>query len=294
MEKQISLGMMRINNLSIDELENLINEALNQNITLFDHADIYGNNKCEELFGEVLKRNKDLRKRMIIQSKCGICNGYYDSSKEHIIDETLKSIKRLNCEYLDILLIHRPDALIDYKEVNEAFNYLYENGYVKEFGVSNMNPYQMELFKKYVKQPIKYNQVQFSIVHSNMVQEGLFVNMNEKEALPTSQGILEYCYLNDIKVQAWSSLMASWSEGTFIDNTNYPKLNNKLEELANKYNVSKNTIAIAWILRLPQNIIPIIGTTNINRVKEMSKAINITLTRKEWYELFLSVGHNLP
>ena len=115
MEKQISLGMMRINNLSIDELENLINEALNQNITLFDHANIYGNNKCEELFGEVLKRNKDLRKRMIIQSKCGICNGYYDSSKEHIIDETLKSIKRLNCDYLDILLLHRPDALVEYE-----------------------------------------------------------------------------------------------------------------------------------------------------------------------------------
>lgn len=290
----IGLGMMRIGSLLIEEAEQLISCAIENGITLFDHADIYGNRKCEHIFGEVLKRNSSFRRKMIIQSKCGICKGYYDLSKEHIIKQTEESIKLLNCEYLDILLLHRPDALVDYDEVNEAFNYLYDKGLVKEFGVSNMNPMQIELYNKKLKHKMKYNQVQFSIVHSHMIGEGMFVNMSEDESIIRSGNIIEYSMLNDIKLQAWSPLMASWEDGTFIDNPKYQSLNVKLEELALKYNVSKNSIAISWILRHPANIVPIIGTTKISHLLEIIKAKEIMLTREEWYSLYLAAGHMLP
>ena len=292
--KQIALGCMRISNLNIDEVEKLIITAIENGITLFDHADIYGNRKSEELFGEVLKRNPKLRKNIIIQSKCGICRGYYDLSKEHIIKQVEESIRLLNCDYLDVLLLHRPDALVEYNEVNEAFNYLYNKGLVKSFGVSNMNPMQIELFNKYLDQKIKYNQIQLSIVHSHMISEGLFVNMSENESCIRSGNIIEYSMLKDISLQAWSPLMASWEDGSFIDNPKYEKINNKLEELANKYNVTKNAIAISWILRHPANITPILGTTSIIHLKEMIKAKDINLTREEWYSLYLASNHLLP
>ena len=191
-------------------------------------------------------------------------------------------------------MLHRPDALVDYDEVNEAFNYLYDKGLVKEFGVSNMNPMQIELYNKKLKHKMKYNQVQFSIVHSHMIGEGMFVNMSEDESIIRSGNIIEYSMLNDIKLQAWSPLMASWEDGTFIDNPKYQSLNVKLEELALKYNVSKNSIAISWILRHPANIVPIIGTTKISHLLEIIKAKEIMLTREEWYSLYLAAGHMLP
>ena len=261
---------------------------------MFDHADIYGSRKCEQIFGEVLKRNPKIREKMIIQSKCGICRGYYDLSKEHIIKQVEESIRLLNCDYLDILLLHRPDALVDYNEVNEAFEYLYNKGLVKNFGVSNMNPIQIELYNKYLTHKMKYNQVQFSIVHSHMISEGLFVNMSEEEGCIRSGNLLEYSMLKGIELQAWSPLMASWDDGSFINNPKYENLNNKLQEIANKYNVSKNTIAIAWVLRHPSNITPIVGTTSINHLLELVKAKEIILTREEWYSLYLSGGHILP
>ena len=292
--KNIALGCMRIAELSLEEAEKLIHCALENGIELFDHADIYGNRKCEGIFGEVLKRNPSFRRRMKIQSKCGICRGYYDLSKEHIINQVLESIRLLNCEYLDILLLHRPDALVDYKEVNEAFNYLYENGLVKSFGVSNMNSWQIEFYNRKLEQKIKYNQVQFSIVHSHLISEGLFVNMNEVESCNRSGGMLEYAMLNDIQLQAWSPLMANWMDGCFIDNPKYMELNSKLDELATKYKVSKNAIAISWILRHPANITPIVGTTSTIHLLEIVNAKNIYLTREEWYGLYLSCNHVLP
>ena len=291
---KIALGCMRLAKLNIEQTEKLILCALENDIKLFDHADIYGNRKCEELFGEVLKRNPNIREKMIIQSKCGICKGYYDLSKEHIIRQVEESIKLLNCKYLDILLLHRPDALVDYNEVNEAFNYLYNNGLVKSFGVSNMNPMQIELYNKYLTNKIKYNQVQFSIVHSHMISEGLFVNMSENEGSLRSGNLLEYSLLKEIELQAWSPLMASWDDGSFIDNPKYETLNNKLQELSDKYNVTKNAIAIAWILRHPSNITPVVGTTSINHLLQLVKAKEINLTREEWYSLYLSAGHILP
>ena len=287
----LGLGCMRLVKLTT---EKLISFALDNGITFFDHADIYGSRKCETLFGEVLKRNPNFRKQMIIQSKCGICKGYYDLSKEYIIKQVEESIRLLNCEYLDILLLHRPDALVDYDEVNEAFNYLYDKGLVKEFGVSNMNPIQIELYNKKLDHKIKYNQVQFSLIHSHMISESLFVNMSEVESAMRSGTLIEYSMLKDISLQAWSPSMASWDDGTFIDNPKYEQLNKKLEEVASKYNVTKNCIAISWILRHPANILPIVGTTSIVHLKEMIKAIDIKLTREEWYGLYLSSNHILP
>lgn len=291
---KIALGCMRLAKLNIEQAEKLILCALENDIQLFDHADIYGSRKCEEMFGEILRRNPNIREKMIIQSKCGICKGYYDLSKEHIIKQVEESIRLLNCDYLDILLLHRPDVLVDYVEVNEAFEYLYNKGLVKNFGVSNMNPMQIELYNKFLTNKIKYNQVQFSIVHSYMISEGLFVNMSEDEGCIKSGNLLEYAMLKEMKLQAWSPLMASWDDGSFIDNPKYEKLNNKLQELANKYNVCKNTIAIAWILRHPSNITPIVGTTSINHLLEIAKAKDINLTKEEWYSLYLSAGHILP
>ena len=294
MNKKLALGCMRLKNLSVEDAEKLIKFALDNGVNLFDHADIYGARRCEELFGEVLKKNPDLRSKMIIQSKCGICKGYYDLSKEHIIKQAKESIRLLNCDYLDILLLHRPDALVDYEEVNEAFNYLYDNGLVKSFGVSNMNVMQIELYNKYLTHKIKHNQVQFSIVHSHLISEGVFVNMSEIESPSRSGGMIEYAMLKDISLQAWSPVMASWEDGTFIDNPKYEKVNLKLEELANKYNVCKNAIAIAFILRHPANIIPVVGTTSIIHLEEMLKGKDIILTKEEWYSLYLSAGHFLP
>ena len=294
MNRELALGCMRIGNLNLEEAETLILEAVNNGITFFDHADIYGNRKCEEIFGQVLNRNPELRSKIKIQSKCGICNGYYDLSKDHIIKQTLESIRLLNCDYLDVLLLHRPDSLVCYQEVNEAFDYLFKNGFVKEFGLSNVNSWQIELYKKYVKYPIKYNQIQFSIVHSHLISQGLFVNMRDDESADHSSGLIEYMMLNDIKMQAWSPLMASWADGSFIDNPKYQKLNEELEKLALKYQVTKNAIAISWILRHPANIIPILGTTSVSHLHELVKAKDINLERKEWYSLYLASGHYLP
>ena len=294
MNNKLALGCMRLSKLTIEEAEKLILFAVDNGVDFFDHADIYGSRCCEEIFGKVLRRNPGLREKIVIQSKCGICKGYYDLSKEHIINQVEQSIQLLNCGYLDILLLHRPDALVDYNEVNEAFNYLYDNGLVKSFGVSNMNVMQIELYNKYLTHKITHNQVQFSVVHSHLISEGLFVNMSEIESPSRSGGLIEYAMLKDINLQAWSPLMASWEDGTFIDNPKYEDVNKKLEELANKYSVSKNAIAIAFILRHPANIIPVVGTTSIIHLEEMLKAKDITLTKEEWYSLYLSGGHILP
>lgn len=292
---QVALGCMRIADKSIEEVEELVAAALDMGINFFDHADIYGGGKSEELFGKVLKRHPEYREKMIIQTKCGIVPGKrYDFSKDYIINCVNASLKRLNVESIDILLLHRPDALCDPREVAEAFNELYESQKVKYFGVSNHTPYQIQLLEKYCQQPIIINQLQLSIVHSVMIDSGLNMNMKEAWAQDKDGGILDYCRLNDITIQAWSVIQASWAEGTFLNNPDYQKLNDVLEELAEEYHVSKSTIAIAWILRHPANIQPIIGSTSIHHLKESAKAVDIKLTRQQWYDLYLASGKPLP
>lgn len=287
-------GQFSMSPLSEEKVEDIVLTALDEGINFFDHADIYGNGASEELFGKVLEKHPDLREKMIVQTKCGICDGYYDLSKKHIMESVEASLRRLKCGYLDILLLHRPDALMDVREVAEAFDELYASGKVRYFGVSNMNVGQIKLLKKYCKQPLLFNQLQFNIVNATMIDQGINVNMNNTGAIDRDGGILDYCQLEDITIQAWSILQASWEKGSFLDHEEFKDLNAKLEELAKKYDVSKAAISAAWILKHPAQIQAIAGTTNVEHLKDIVKAVNVELTKKEWYELYLSVNRMLP
>lgn len=291
---QIALGCMRIASKSADEVENLVKTAMEAGINYFDHADIYGGGKSEELFGEVLQRHPDLREKMLIQTKCGIRQGFYDFSRDHILSSVENSLNRLQTSYIDVLLLHRPDTLMDPKEVADAFDMLYEAGKVKYFGVSNMNVMQMELLQKYCKYPLKVNQLQFNPVNATMVDAGINVNMNNEGAVDRDGGILEYARLNDITIQPWSIMQASWEKGTFLDHPDYKELNETLERIGKKYGISKAAVNIAWILRHPANMQAIAGTTNPEHLLELCKGAEVTLTRQEWYEIYLSAGKMLP
>ena len=292
---RIALGCMRIAGKSVDEVEELVKTALEEGINFFDHADIYGGCQSEKVFGEVLKRNPDYRHKMIIQTKCAIVPGKrYDFSKEHILSSVDDSLKRLQTDYVDILLLHRPDALCDPKEVAEAFDELYKQGKVKYFGVSNHTPLQIELLQKYSKYPIIINQLQLSIVHSVMIDAGMNMNMKEAWAQDKDGGVLDYCRLKDITIQPWSVVQASWAEGTFLDNPNYQKLNQVMQELADEYHVTKSAIAIAWLLRHPACMQPIVGTTSPLHLKESVAACDVHLTRQQWYDLYLASDKPLP
>ncbi|HEY8395389.1 MAG TPA: aldo/keto reductase [Bacilli bacterium] len=291
---EIALGCMRLSELNLEEAERLILSAVASGINFFDHADIYGGGKSEAIFGEILKRNPDLRKEIIIQSKCGIREGYYDSSLEHILASVDASLERLNTNYLDVLLIHRPDALTDFEEVARAFKKLREDKKVRYFGVSNMNSVQIEILQKYLPNKLIFNQLQFNLVHSLMIDEILNVNMKNDAAINRAAGILDYMRLHDITMQAWSPLQISLQEGTYLNHPDYPKLNAKLEEIGKKYQLTPAATAIAWILRHPANIQVIVGTTKLSHLQELVKASGIELTRKEWYELYLSADKFLP
>ncbi len=289
----IALGCMRIASKSVEEVEALVFKALDLGINYFDHADIYGGGKSEEIFGEVLKRNPGLRDKMYIQSKCGICNGYYDFSKEHIIASVNQSLERLQTSYLDVLLLHRPDTLMDPVEVAEAFDELYEAGKVKYFGVSNMNPMQIAFIQKYTKHKLIFNQIQFNVVNAGIIDNGINVNMNNSGSIDHDGSILEYCRLNDITIQPWSILQASWEKGCFINHPDYQQLNEKLDELAHQYHISKTAMSVAWILRHSAHMQPIAGTTSMSHLEELCQATTIDMSREDWYSLYL-VGRQLP
>jgi predicted oxidoreductase len=285
---------MRWAKLDYESAQALIETALDNGISFFDFADIYGSGKSEEIFGEVLSDHPTWRDDMIIQSKCAIRPGYYDLSKEHILESVDKSLERLQTDHLDVLLLHRPDVLMDPAEVGAAFDILKEQGKVRYFGVSNMNSSQIELLQQHSTEKILFNQLQFSLVHAGIVGQGMYVNTNEPEAIDRDGGILEYCTAQGITIQAWSPLQASFESWTFIDNPHYKGLNEKLELIGNKYGLSPAAVAIAWILRHPADIRPILGTTNPEHLLELVKATTVELTKKEWYELYIEAGHQLP
>ncbi|MGL1891182.1 MAG: aldo/keto reductase [Spirochaetaceae bacterium] len=291
---EISLGCMRISDMAIPEVNKLINRSLDCGINFFDHADIYGGGKSEEVFSKAIGMNAEIREKMIIQSKCGIRKGFFDFSKEHILDSVDGILKRLNTEYLDVLLLHRPDTLVEPEEVGEAFDILEKSGKVKNFGVSNQNPMQIELLKKSVNQSLIFNQLQLSIKRTGMIDSGLNVNMKVDNSVDHDGSILDYCRLNDITIQAWSPFQFGFFEGVFLNNSKFPELNIVIDKLADKYAVTNSAIAVAWILRHPAKIQTIIGTTNAQRVEDMSKASNFKLTREEWYNIYTAAGNVLP
>lgn len=291
---EISLGCMRISDMSDQEISTLIHTALDEGINFFDHADIYGGGKSEERFSEALGMNPSLREKMIIQTKCGIRKGYFDFSKEHILEAVDGSLKRLRTDYIDVLLLHRPDALVEPEEVAEAFTILESSGKVKYFGVSNQNPMQIELLTKFVKQKIHFNQLQLSITNTGMIDAGINVNMQIDRSVVRDGSILDYCRLKDIIIQPWSPFQYGFFEGVFLDNPKFPELNETINAIAAAKSVTNTAIAVAWLLRHPARMQPIIGTTNAQRVKDSCQASGITLTREEWYQIYLAAGNQLP
>ena len=294
---EIVLGMMRISDKSVKEVEELVETALSVGINAFDLADIYGGGRCEELLGQVLKNRPYLREKMWIQSKCGIRIEeftYFDFSKDYIIKSVDGILQRLKIDHLDSLLLHRPDALMESDQVAEAFDLLYKQGKVRNFGVSNQNPMMMELLKKDVKQPLAVNQLQLSAAFTPGFESGFHVNMEDSQAAMRDGSIFEYCKLHDVVIQAWSVLQFGYFKGNFVGNEKFQALNQVLDRLAIKYGVTPSTIAISWILRYPAKMQAVVGTTNPKHLREVSQAANFSLTRKEWYEIYLAAGNNLP
>ncbi|EFO00337.1 aldo/keto reductase [Streptococcus mitis] len=294
---EIVLGMMRIEDKSVKEVEELVETALSVGINAFDLADIYGRGRCEELLGLVLKNRPDLREEMWIQSKCGIRIEeftYFDFSKDYIIKSVDGILQRLKIDHLDSLLLHRPDALMESDQVAEAFEILQKSGKVRDFGVSNQNPMMMELLKKEVKQPLSINQLQLSAAFTPSFEAGFYVNMEGNKAAMRDGSVFEYCKLHDVVIQAWSVLQFGYFKGNFVGNEKFQALNQVLDRLAFKYGVTPSTIAISWILRYPAKMQALVGTTNPKHLREVSQAANFSLTRKEWYEIYLAAGNNLP
>ncbi len=289
----VAVGCMRIGDMKEKEIRAFIDTAMEKGANFFDHADIYGGGKCEEVFGKAVPAS--LREKMIIQTKCGIVPGkMFDFSYEHIMSSVEGSLKRLGTDYIDVLLLHRPDALMEPEEVARAFSELKATGKVRHFGVSNQNPYQMELLQSQLDMPLCANQLQFGIMHAPMIQSGINVNMYNESGVNRDGGVLDYCRLNKITIQPWSPMQYGFFEGCFINNRKFPKLNKKLREVAEKYGVSETAIAFAWILRHPAKMMPVTGTTNLTRLSDCLDATGIKLTREEWYEIYKAAGNVLP
>jgi len=290
----VAVGCMRINSLDKAEAERFVQTALEEGANFFDHADIYGGGACEEIFSEAIHMSASVREQIILQSKCGIRQGMFDFSKEHILNSVDGILKRLNTEYLDVLLLHRPDALVEPEVVADAFDQLERSGKVRHFGVSNQNPMQIQLLKKAVKQPIVANQLQLSITNATMISSGINVNMENESAVNRDGSVLDFCRLHDITIQPWSPFQYGFFEGVFLGSDKFPELNRQIDEIAEKYGVSNTTIAIAWLLRHPARMQPVIGTMNIDRLKDCIKASDIVLTREEWYAIYRAAGNILP
>ncbi|MBC2126845.1 aldo/keto reductase [Listeria marthii] len=291
---EISLGCMRMADLSKEDANKVINTALENGIDFFDHADIYGGGKSEEVFADAIDMNATIREKMILQSKCGIRQGFFDFSKEHIISSVEGSLKRLKTDYLDTLLLHRPDTLFEPEEVAAAFTELEKSGKVRHFGVSNQNPGQIELLKKYVDQELIANQLQFSIMHTGMIDTGFNVNMTIDPSLDRDGGILEYSRLNNMTIQAWSPFQFGFFEGVFLDNDKFPELNKTIDKIAVDKGVTNSAIAVAWIQRHPASFQTVVGTMNPGRIADIAKASDVTLSREEWYEIYRAAGNQLP
>ena len=295
---RIIQGCMRMPELSVDEAAKVISTAYECGINFFDHATCYGENGAAETrFGEAFKLTGIKREDVFIQSKCGLCfdRNEFDWSKENILSSVDDSLRRLNTDHLDTLLLHRPDVLYDPEEVAEAFDILDKSGKVLYFGVSNLVPMQIELLKKYVRQPLIINQVQLSLEQSQLIDQALYMNNKTTEFSINRDGnALDYCRLNDITIQAWSPLQFGMFGGSFIDNPDFAKLNETLKKIADRENVSKAAIAIAWILRHPAKMQAIIGTMNPDHIKDVCTASEVDLSHHDWYDLYLSAGKFLP
>lgn len=295
----VVLGLMRIWEMPDDDIRNLVSAAMDAGITFLDHAAVYGGefHGCERRFAEAMSLTPAQRDALIIQTKVGIVREgpYFDYSYDHIMESVDGSLAALHTDRIDILLLHRPDALVEPEDVARAFDELHAAGKVRHFGVSNHTPGQIELLKRHVTRPLVANQLQLSITHANLIAQGTAANMNGlDQSISRDNGVLDYCRLHDITVQAWSPFQAGFFDGPFVGNAKYKELNAVIDRLAAKYDVPPIAIAVAWITRHPANMQVVIGTTSIERVEGSALGSDIPLTRPEWYELFRAAGHTVP
>lgn len=293
----IVVGLMRIPELTDEQIRTLVGTARDAGVTMFDHADVYGGDHlCERRFGEAITFTAEERAQVQLQSKVGIRDGYWDFSTEHILESVDTSLAALRTEYLDVLLLHRPDALVEPDEVAAAFDSLAQAGKVRHFGVSNHTPYQVDLLKTAVQQPLAINQVQLSITHAPLVAAGVTPNMQDvAQSIDRDNGILDYSRIHDITLQAWSPFQAGFFTGVFIgDREHWADLNDVLDELAAKYDVTPTGIATAWITRHPADMQVVLGTTKPERVLEAAAGSELRLTRPEWYRLYTAAGYLVP
>ncbi|GAA4701742.1 aldo/keto reductase [Promicromonospora umidemergens] len=290
---------MRIQEKTDEEVRTLIKTARDAGISFFDHADVYGSGPhgCEKRFAEAMRLTSSEREQVVLQTKAGIVGDgpYFDFSYEHIIESVDGSLAALGTDYIDILLLHRPDALVEPDEVARAFDELSASGKVRSFGVSNHTPGQIELLRKSVSQPIVANQLQLSVTHAPLVAQGVAANMQALEqSVSRDSGTLDYCRLNDITVQAWSPFQAGFFSGVFLGSPEYPELNAVIDRLAAQYSVPAIAIATAWITRHPAQMQVVLGTTSPERVAGAALGSDLPLTRAEWYELFRAAGYTVP
>ena len=290
----IALGCYRMHTLSAKEASVLVHTALEEGIDFFDHSDKYGDGGCEEIFAEAIEMKPEIREKILIQAKFGIKPASYDFSKEYILSAVEGSLKRLKTDYLDVLLLHRPDALMEPEEVAEAFDILHSSGKVRYFGVSNQNSMQIELLSKYLNQKLIINQLQFGIMNTGMIDAGLNVNMQNSRSIDHDGSVLDYCRLKDITIQAWSPFQYGFFDGVYLDNDQFPELNQQINKLAEEKGVPNTAIVAAWIARHPAKMQTIVGTMNPSRLKDICQAGKIDLTRQEWYDIYLSAGNLLP
>lgn len=296
----VVLGLMRIQELDDDTVRTLVRTARDVGIDFFDHADLYGTEPhgCERRFAEALRLSAAERAQISIQTKTGIVwpGPYFDFSYEHIVSRVEGSLRALSTDYIDILLLHRPDALMEPDEVARAFDELEASGKVRAFGVSNHTPRQIDLLKKSVRQPIVANQVQLSITHAPAIAQGIAMNMQgEDQALTLDGGgVIDYYRLHDIAIQAWSPFQAGFFTGVFLGSPDYQELNAVIDRLAAIYDVPAVAIAVAWITRHPAAMQVVLGTTTPDRVTAAAQGTDVSLTRAEWYELFRAAGYRVP
>ncbi|WP_419154503.1 aldo/keto reductase [Weissella bombi] len=306
MVPQIALGAMRMGDKTEAEAQEVVETVLSKGVNFFDTADIYGNGASTKSLAKALKAAGAKREDIILQSKGGILSDAgpvaddgilgprYEFSKEHIIASVDAELARLETDYLDVFLLHRPDVLMQPEEIAAAFNELSQQGKVKQFGVSNMNPWQVELIQSVVDQKLVANQLQFGVMHTGMVDAGLHVNMSDSRSVDHDGGILPYLQLKNMTIQAWSPFQYGMFEGHFIDNDKFPELNAKLQEIADAHHSTKNGIAVAFILTHPANMQVILGSMTPSRLVEMIDGRDVTLTHQEWYDIYFAAGNDLP
>ncbi|MBO6157777.1 MAG: aldo/keto reductase [Firmicutes bacterium] len=290
----IGAGCMRISQMDQQAAYAFVKTSLEAGINFFDHADIYGRGESERVFGRLFAEKPSLRDEMFLQSKCAIHDGLYDFDQDYILKSVDGILERLNTDHIDSLLLHRPDALMEPEEVGEAFDKLKASGKVRSFGVSNENRFQMELLRSGLSENLSANQIQMSLVHCPVIDAGINVNMMNEAGQMRDGGILEYCRMNQMAVQCWSPLQIGFFGGVFLGSDQYPELNKVLNALAEKYETAPDTIAYAWLLRIPGKMQVITGTTKPQRILSAAKAADIRLTKPEWYDLYKAAGKQLP